>query len=285
MGAAAREWGRLAELLEPVPTPLTPPAGSPLSERRGRVAELVAARASLPELRAACDELIRAEDQAGRPLAATREFLAVVRYAEGEVAAAREHLERLVEAASAGAGCATPVGAGLLARMILDANANANANANADADADRSRDADAAGDTATDDGGDRDDGGDVASVLAVCHAQLLLADDREDRTDPLVLAQTWGWSVAVMLRVVDERTELRDRVRAALAAQRARGRGIQLTRREVAEIGLQACHAMIGHPTLGALGVAATRRLVDVLDAPEIVARTVRRGAPMWHDG
>ncbi|MFG3707057.1 hypothetical protein ACGF7U_20365 [Micromonospora sp. NPDC047670] len=111
-----------------------------------------------------------------------------------------------------------------------------------------------------------------------------MADDRGDPTDPLVLAQTWGWSVAVMRRVVDERAELRDRVRAALAAQRARARRIQLTRRELAEIGLQACHAVIGHPTLGALAVAAARRLADVLDAPEIVARTVRRGAPMWHD-
>ncbi|MER5335271.1 NACHT domain-containing protein [Micromonospora sp. NPDC002717] len=254
VGAAAGEWSRLGDLLAPMPAPLASTGATPLAAQRRRVSELVAAAAPLDELRAAGDELLRGEEQAGWPLSATREFVAVVRYAQGDVDAARQHLERLLAAESDddGPGRSMPVGAGVLARIMLDGD------------------------------------GDPGAALALCREQLLLADGSDgsdDRTDPLLLGQAWGWSVAVMRRVVDERAEVRDRLRAVLAERRARGRRIELGRRELAEIGLQACHAVVGHPTLGAPAVAAARRLVAVLSAPDIAARTLRRGAPMWHDG
>ncbi|MGK5740959.1 ATP-binding protein [Micromonospora sp. URMC 103] len=45
------------------------------------------------------------------------------------------------------------------------------------------------------------------------------------------------------------------------------------------------CHALVGHPTLGPLAVAASRRLSATLADPAIVVRTTNRSAPMWHGG
>jgi hypothetical protein len=126
--------------------------------------------------------------------------------------------------------------------------------------------------------------GDAAAAVALCHEELLLADVLSGRTDLLLLAETWGWSVAVMRRVTDEQGELLHRVRAAVAERRDRPERVSLTRRELAEIGLQFCQRMIGHPMLGPFALTAARRLVGVVGAPEIVVRTVNRSAPMWHE-
>ncbi|MGW1488461.1 hypothetical protein, partial [Micromonospora parva] len=127
--------------------------------------------------------------------------------------------------------------------------------------------------------------GEPASALVVCHHELLLADEPPDRVDLLLLAETWRWSVEVMRRNTDEQAELRRRIRAVLARQHDQPRRIELGRREVAEVGLQLCHAVIEHQTLGPLAVAASRRLVAVLAEPAIVVQTVNRSAPMWYDG
>ncbi|MEV4822072.1 hypothetical protein [Micromonospora sp. NPDC049274] len=262
VGAAAGQWTRLADLLALMPAPFTPGAGTPASSQRERVAGLIAADAPLAEVRAAAEELRRREDDDAD--FGTAEFLAALRYAEGDTGGSRALLDQLLPAGAAteggssadgdpspadggggGLGRSAPIAAGLLTRLLLE-------------------------------------DGDVASAVAVCHRQLLRADAVTERDD-LLLAQTWGWSVEVLGRVTDERDELLNRVHAALVEQR--GRSAALTRRELAEMGLQLCHVTVGHPTLGPVAVAVSKDLIDVLANPEIVVRTVRRGAPMWHTG
>ncbi|MCO1594860.1 NACHT domain-containing protein [Micromonospora sp. RHAY321] len=246
-GAAAGQWTRLADLLALMPAPSPPGTTTPVSEQRERIARLLVADTSLPELRAAAEELRRREDDDTRTDTGTDEFLAALHYAEGGPDAARALLDRLLGSGSAGDGFgrSVPLAAGLLARLLLD-------------------------------------DGDAEAALAVCHHELLLTDQAPDRAD-LLLLQTWSWSVEVLRRVTDEHGDLLRRIRAALAEQR--GRRFALTRREFAEMGLQMCHATVGHATLGPLAVAVSRRLVGVLADPEIVVLTARRGAPIWHAG
>ncbi|WP_159451002.1 NACHT domain-containing protein [Micromonospora cremea] len=246
-GAAAGQWTRLADLLALMPAPTTPSTTTPVSAQRERIARLLTANAPLPELRAAAEQLRHLEDDDTRTDRGTDEFLAALHFAEGDTDAARTLLGRLLASGSAGdgAGRSVPLAAGLLARLLLD-------------------------------------DGDPEAAVVVCHHELLLTDQAPDRAD-LVLLQTWNWSVQVLRRVTDEPGEVLRRVRAALVEQRERR--FALTRRELAEIGLQACHASVGHATLGPLAVAASRRLVGVLADPEIVVRTARRSAPMWHAG
>ncbi|PWU50773.1 hypothetical protein DLJ47_23250 [Micromonospora sp. S4605] len=249
-GAAAGEWTRLAELLALMPEPLTPGTVTPVLHQRQRISWLITARAPISELRAAAEELRLREHGASPAESGADEFLATLCYADGDIDAARGQLNRLLAAGSAGdgRGRSAPIGAGLLARLLLDE-------------------------------------GDAAAAVTVCHHELLLADHAQDRADLLVLVQTWTWAVEVMRRVTDEQGELLRRIRGALAEQQKRSRQIELTRRELAEIGLQACHTMIGHPTWGPLAVAVTRKLIGVLADPDIVLRTISRSAPMWHAG
>ncbi|MEH1165120.1 hypothetical protein V6V47_07015 [Micromonospora sp. CPCC 205539] len=252
VGAAAGQWTRLKDLLALMPAPPPPGATTPALPQRHRVASLIAAGAPLAELRVAAEDLRRRE--ADDEDSGTDEFLAALRCAEGDTDGARALLDRLVptrgasdgqSSADGGLARSAPIAAGLRVRLLLD-------------------------------------DGEVAAAAAVCHRELLLADRVAERDD-LLLAQTWSWSVEVLRRVTDERDELLGRVHAALAEQR--GRRPALTRRELAEIGLQLCHSMVGHPTLGPVAVAASRRLLGVLAEAAIVARTARRGAPMWHSG
>ncbi|MFI7657914.1 NACHT domain-containing protein [Micromonospora parva] len=250
-GAAAGEWTRLASLLALIPPPSEP---TPSAVQRQRLAQLIADDAPVTELIAAAEELDRAATGVTSDLASVtrppahgvREFLAVLHHVNGDVEAARTHLDLLRAAADQDVGEPAPVGAGLLASMLVDA-------------------------------------GEPASALVVCHHELLLADEPPDRVDLLLLAETWRWSVEVMRRNTDEQAELRRRIRAVLAGRRDQPRRIELGRREVAELGLQLCHAVIEHQTLGPLAVAASRRLVAVLAEPAIVVRTVNRSAPMWY--
>ncbi|WP_285796404.1 hypothetical protein [Micromonospora sp. NBRC 107095] len=252
-GAAAGEWTRLASLLALIPPPSEP---IPSTVQRQRLAQLIADDAPVTELIAAAEELDRAAagvtpDHASvtRPAAhGVQEFLAVLHHVNGDVEAARTHLDLLRAAADQDVGEPAPIGAGLLASMLVEA-------------------------------------GEPASALVVCHHELLLADEPPDRVDLLLLAETWRWSVEVMRRNTDEQAELRRRIRAVLAGQHDQPRRIELGRREVAEVGLQLCHAVIEHQTLGPLAVAASRRLVAVLAEPAIVVQTVNRSAPMWYDG
>ncbi|MBQ1032139.1 hypothetical protein ABZ388_07900 [Micromonospora parva] len=248
-GAAAGEWTRLANLLALIPPPTEP---TPLTVQRQRLAQLIADDAPAAQLIAAAEELDRAATDvtpgsasATRP--AAHEFLAVLHHVNGDAEAARTHLDLLRAAADQHVGEPAPVGAGLLASMLVDA-------------------------------------GEPATALVVCHHELLLADQPPDRVDLLLLAETWRWSVEVMRRNTDEQAELRRRIRAVLAGRRDHPRRIELGRRELAELGLQLCHTVIQDQTWGPLAVAASRRLVAVLAQPAIVVRTVNRSAPMWHD-
>ncbi|MEU5941128.1 hypothetical protein ABZ807_18485 [Micromonospora sp. NPDC047548] len=251
-GAAARQWSRVGELLTLIPAPLAPTGQSttPVAEQRQAISRLFRAGAPLDELLTAGDELAAREERAGRPDPGTAEFRAVVRYAMGDVDEARQQLARLVAGVRADDDqpeWSAPVGAGLLARLAL-------------AD------------------------GDAVAAMQICHYEMLLADTLSGRTDLLLLGETWGWSVAVLRRVTDERAELRQRILAALAERETEPNRATFTRREFAEIGLQACRRVIGHPMLGPLALLATRRLVAVVAVPEIVVRTAGRSAPMWHD-
>ncbi|MET7669569.1 NACHT domain-containing protein [Micromonospora luteifusca] len=262
-GAAAGEWTRLAGLLALIPPPAEP---APLADQRQRIARLIADGAPVTQLLAAAEGLSRAAtdmgaagirpdgstarsgSEAGRAAPGMEEFLAVLQQVTGDTNAARTRLDRLLSAARQDVGEPAPIGAGLLARLLID-----------DSEPDE--------------------------ALLVCHQELLLADQPPDRVDLLLLAETWRWSVEVMLQNTDERAELRRRIRAVLAGRREHPRRIELGRRELAELGLQLCHAVIEHQTLGPLAVAASRRLVAVLAEPAIVAQTVTRSAPMWHGG
>ncbi|RKN30608.1 hypothetical protein D7044_19575 [Micromonospora musae] len=245
-GAAAREWALLAELLALMPPPAANASTVEIQAQRELVARLVAGRAPLVELVSAAEELCRREEAAGTADLVAEEFLAVVCYAEGDVDAARARLARLWDTRSTGNDLPMPIVAGLLARLLLD-------------------------------------GGDPIAALTVCHQEMLFADQPPHRSDLFVLVQRWSWSVEVMRRVTDERAELHGRVRRAMVERR--GRPIELGRRELAEIGLQASHAVLGHPTLGPLAVAASRRFASALADPNIVVRTVNRSAPMWRAG
>ncbi|MFI7608176.1 NACHT domain-containing protein [Micromonospora sp. NPDC049366] len=251
-GAAAGEWTRAAELLTLVPPPAPPadptirPAdGDRVGEQRHRVARLIADDAPLAELVAAVRDLRRAEPGAG-----TDGLLAVLHLAGGDTDAALALLRQrgAADADDEPADRLPPIAAGLLARLLTDR-------------------------------------GDPASALRVCHEELLLADYLPDDDDLLTAAETWRWSVEVMRRVTDERAVLLHRIRVALADRRRHRRGVEFGRRELAEMGLQACHALISHQTLGPLAVALSRRLAVLLADPRIVARTVSRSAPMWHGG
>ncbi|MFG3644162.1 NACHT domain-containing protein [Micromonospora sp. NPDC047762] len=252
-GAAAGEWTRLTNLLALIPPPTEP---TPLAVQRQWLARLIANHAPVAQLIVAAEELSRAAT-AGTPESASadrpaapgmQEFLAVLQYVGGDVEAARTRLDTLRTAASQDVGEPAPIGAGLLAGLLVD-------------------------------------DGEPATALAICHQELLLADQPPDRVDLLLLAETWRWQVEVMRRTTDEQAELRRRIRAVLARRRDHPRRIELGRRELAELGLQLCHAVIEHQTLGPLAVAASRRLVAVLAEPAIVVQTVNRSAPMWHDG
>ncbi|MET8094116.1 hypothetical protein [Micromonospora sp. NPDC005220] len=252
-GAAAGEWTRLASLLALVPPPTEP---TPLAVQRQRVARLIADDAPVTELLVAAEELSQAATggtpesaSATRPaVSGMQEFLAVLHHVNVDVDAARIRLDRLRTSAGQDVGEPAPIGAGLLAGLLVN-------------------------------------DGEPATALAVCHQELLLADQPPDRVDLLLLAETWRWSVEVMRHHTDEKAELRRRIRAALAGRREHPRRIELSRRELAELGLQLCHAVIEHQTLGPLAVAASRRLVAVLTEPAIVVQTVNRSAPMWHGG
>ncbi|MFI6266936.1 NACHT domain-containing protein [Micromonospora sp. NPDC051006] len=257
-GAAAGEWRRLANLLAPLPPPVVPAS---LAEQRDVVARLIAAGAPMTQLRAAAEELRRLADGVGAAARASglgtgpgraqpgiEEFLAVLDHACGDTGRARARLDRLRAAAAQDLGEPATIGAGLLARLLLD-------------------------------------GGEPAAALRVCHEELLLLDQPPDRTDLLVFAEAWRWSVEAMRQTSDEQAELHRRIRAAAAERRDHPWRIELNRRELAEIGLQACHAVIGHPTLGPLAVAASRRLAAALAEPAVVVKTANRSAPMWHAG
>ncbi|MFI7284956.1 NACHT domain-containing protein [Micromonospora chersina] len=253
VGAAAGQWARLDDLLAQLPAPLAPSDATmltPVAEQRQRVADLIRREAPLAELLTAADELAVREDRAGKRMPGTLEFQAALRHATGDVAGARVACERLVASARAAgveAEWSAPLAAGLLAGMAL-----------------------------TD--------GRPTEAAAITHYDLLLADLLPARTDLLALAETWRWSTAVSRRVTDEREETLRRVRAALDERERHLGPPVLGRRELAEIGLQACQRAIGHPMFGPLALGIARRLVEVLQAPEIVARTLRRAAPMWHD-
>ncbi len=252
-GAAAGEWTQLASLLALIPPPDEP---TPLAVQRQRLAQLIADDAPVTQLIVAAEELNRAATgvppesaSATRPAApGVLEFLAVLHHVSGDVEVARERLDLLRTAASQDVGEPAPIGAGLLAGMLVDA-------------------------------------GEPGTALVVCHHELLLADQPPDRVDLLLLVEMWRWSVEVMRRNTDEQAELRRRIRAVLAERRDHPRRIELGRRELAELGLQLCHAVIEHQTLGPLAVAASRRLVAVLAEPAIVVQTVKRSAPMWYHG
>ncbi|MGI5520590.1 NACHT domain-containing protein [Micromonospora sp. CA-259024] len=262
-GAAAGEWTRLASLLALIPPPAEP---APLAEQRQRVARLIADGAPVTQVLVAVEALSRGAtgvdpaghrpqdgtagpgSRGGRAAPGVEELLAVLQHVSGDTDAARARLDRLLTAARQDVGEPAPIGAGLLARLLTDDS-------------------------------------EPVMGLVVCHQELLLADQPPDRVDLLLLAETWRWSVEVMRRNTDERAELRRRIRAGLAGRGDHPRRIELGRRELAEVGLQLCHALIEHQTLGPLAVAASRRLVAVLAEPAIVARTVSRGAPMWHGG
>lgn len=237
---------RYCNLLALMPPPA---AAAPIAEvqaQRERVARLVAGGAPLAELVSAAEELCHQEEAAGTTDLVAEEFLAVLCYAEGDVDAAHARLARLWGTRSAGNDLPMPIVAGLLARLLLD-------------------------------------GGDPIRALTVCHQEMLFADQPPHRSDLFVLVQRWSWSVEVMRRVTDERVELRRRVRRAVVE--GRDRPIEFGRRELAEIGLQASHAVLGHPTLGPLAVAASRKFASALADPDIVVRTVNRSAPMWRAG
>ncbi|MFE9202367.1 NACHT domain-containing protein [Micromonospora sp. NPDC007230] len=251
VGAAAGHWSGLADLLAQLPAPpATGAAPTPVEEQRRVIAELVGRDAPVRELLAAADELATREERSGRPEPATAELQAVLRYAAGDVAA-RDACERLVDAVrSAGldAEWSAPLAAGLLAGLTL-------------AD------------------------GQPTEAVAICRYDLYFADLLPAGSDLLTLVETWRWSAAVLRRVTDERAETLRRIRVAVSAERGRGNRPVLTRREVAEIGLHACHRLIGHPMFGPLALGVAYRLARVLRAPDIVALTLRRAVPMWHDG
>ena len=159
---------------------------------------------------------------ATRPAApGAQEFLAVLHHVNGDNEAARARLDLLRTAASQDVGEPAPIGAGLLAALLVHDS-------------------------------------EPATALVVCHQELLLADQPPDRVDLLLLAEAWRWSVEVMRRNTDERAELRRRIRAVLTGRREHPRRIGASRRELAELGLQLCHAVIEHQTLGPLAVAAS---------------------------
>ncbi|MCW3816956.1 NACHT domain-containing protein [Micromonospora sp. DR5-3] len=253
VGAAAGHWSELADLLAQLPAPPSPgdaAAPTPVVEQRRLLADLVGRDAPVRDLLAAADELAAREERSGRRDPATVELQAVLRYAAGDVAAAREACERLVasvRSADVDAQWSAPLAAGLLAGLVV-----------------------------TD--------GRPTEAVAICRYDLALADVLPAGTDLLPLVETWRWSVAVLRRVTDEAAETLRRIRLAAHAERERGNRPVLTRREFAEIGLQGCHRAIGHPMFGPLALGAAYRLVTVLQAPDIVALTLHRPAPMWHD-
>ena len=112
-----------------------------------------------------------------------QEFLAVLHHLSGDKEAAHSRLDLLRTAASQDVGEPAPIGAGLLAGLLVDDS-------------------------------------EPATALVVCHQELLLADQPPDRVDLLLLAETWRWSVEGMRRNTDERAELRRRIRAVLARRR-----------------------------------------------------------------
>ncbi|RAO07830.1 hypothetical protein [Micromonospora noduli] len=224
--------------------------------QRQRIARLIADDAPVAQLIVAAEELSHgAIAVTPEPASATRpaapgaqEFLAVLHHVNGDNEAARTRLDLLRTAANQDVGEPAPIGAGLLAGLLVHDS-------------------------------------EPATALVVCHQELLLADQPPDRVDLLLLAEAWRWSVEVKRRNTDERAELRRRIRAVLTGRREHPRRIEMGRRELAELGLQLCHAVIEHQTLGPLAVAASRRLVTILAEPAIVVQTVNRSAPMWHDG
>ncbi|WBB68145.1 hypothetical protein [Micromonospora sp. WMMD812] len=257
-GAASGQWTGMSALLTLVPPPATPttsgaglpPGRARILHQRQRIARLVAEGAPPVDLVLAVEELRRHEDGSGPGQRGIEEFLAVLQLAAGDSDGARTRLAQLRDSTDADRdpGPPSPIGAGLLARLLVDA-------------------------------------GDPTTATVVCHEALLLADYWPERGDLLVTAEAWRWSVEVMRRATDERAELLRRIRAAAAARQDHRRRVELSRRELAEMGLQACHALIGHQTLGPLAVAVSRRLSVVLAEPAIVVRTVGRSAPMWHGG
>ncbi|MEU8179420.1 NACHT domain-containing protein [Micromonospora sp. NPDC049047] len=254
-GAAAGQWTELASLLALIPPPAEP---TPLAVLRHRVSRLVAAGAPLAQLLRAAEELRdaatadhgRAEADAGpgRLAPGIKEFLAVLHHLSGDTAAAQARLDQLLLDVGQDLGEPVPVGAGLLAALLVDDNL-------------------------------------LSLALFVCHQELLLADQPPDRVDLLLLVESWRWSVEVMRQHTDERAELHNRIRAAVADRRAHPGGRRCGRRELAELGLQLCHALIEHQTLGPLAVVASRRLGAVLAEPDILELTLHRSAPMWHGG
>ncbi|MFC6022622.1 NACHT domain-containing protein [Plantactinospora solaniradicis] len=254
VGCAAGRWWRTEQRLLAVqalyPAPEVPNAPAVTAKRR-KISELVRQGAAPDRLLAACDELIEAEDAAGRPELASREFRATLHYVLGDLAGARAQLDEM-PAREYGEDLphAIPVAAALLTRIALDDGA-------------------------------------VDVAVATGQNELLLAEISPRPVDIARLAESWWWSVQVLAGTGDELAEQYRRLGEA-ARQAGRGtrwRKVRLTSREWVEIGLLVCRSRIRDPMLGGLAAAVARELVGIVNTPDRFLLAVDRSAAMWSDG
>ncbi|MEJ3746822.1 NACHT domain-containing protein [Actinomycetes bacterium KLBMP 9797] len=246
VGCAGGRWRRTEEYLASVPAPVTVTSGwrAEIAAKRREIGKLVYHGTAPATLLEYCDDLIDLEAAAGRLELSTLEFRAVLLLALGETGAAAAHVRRVLTGLRRADDVerSAPVAAAVLARIALV-------------------------------------GGDGAEARDITVHELRRRWVGPE-TDPLLLAESWRWSVRVLGQTFDELADLRHRLRAA--AGRAAAGDRTALRRLPAEMAIAGAWRVIDHPLLGGVALLAVGWLLERVADPDSYRSTVERSAPLW---